>query len=220
MKTDKICAACGFGKLTSEFYQRLGNRDGLRGKCKSCCSLQSAAWRASNSEYKITSDKAYYQREAERLNRESRIRYANDPQYRQRKTAANKAWGDDNKGRISVKNKNWKQQNLEAARVARRQHYRDNKPSYVAAARAREKHIKRATPPWADLAEIEKFYVEADRLTRETGVKHYVDHFYPLRGEMMCGLHVEANLRVIPAAINLSKSNKVEEAVVAPLCCT
>jgi hypothetical protein len=104
-------------------------------------------------------------------------------------------------------------------RARRRKHYRDNKPSYVAAARAREKHIKRATPAWADLKAIEQFYVEADRLTKLTGVKNHVDHIYPLVSDVMCGLHVGLNLQVIPAAVNLRKSNKIAAEAGAPLCC-
>ena len=107
----------------------------------------------------------------------------------------------------------------EVVRAARRQHYRENKGRYVAQARAREALIKRATPPWADLKALEQFYIEAERLTRVTGIKHHVDHFYPLQGKTMCGLHVETNLQVLPAAINLRKSNRIKEEVGAPLCC-
>jgi hypothetical protein len=77
------------------------------------------------------------------------------------------------------------------------------------------KHIKQATPPWADLKKIEAIYAEAERLTEETGIPHHVDHFYPLRGKTMCGLHVEGNLQILHAVVNLRKSNRVDAGVVA-----
>ncbi len=52
---------------------------------------------------------------------------------------------------------------------------------------------------------------------RETGIKHHVDYFYPLQGKTMCGLHVETNLRVIPALDNLRKSNRIVEEAGAAL---
>jgi hypothetical protein len=64
-----------------------------------------------------------------------------------------------------------------------------------------------ATVPWADFAEIRKVYQEADRRTRETGVKHTVDHVIPLNHPRVCGLHVHSNMQVIPAAPNFSKGN-------------
>lgn len=43
--------------------------------------------------------------------------------------------------------------------------------------------------------------------TQATGVKHHVDHIIPLQSDVVCGLHVENNLRVIPATMNIRKSN-------------
>lgn len=67
--------------------------------------------------------------------------------------------------------------------------------------------LKRATPPWADLAEIRKLYREAKTLSLTTGVKHSVDHVIPLCGETVCGLHVHTNLRVCLHAENMRKGS-------------
>jgi hypothetical protein len=103
--------------------------------------------------------------------------------------------------------------NPERARARRRQDYRNHKVRYVAAARKREAEKLQRTPPWADLKKIEEFYALAARLTKETGIKHHVDHIYPLRGKTVSGLHVHTNLQVIPALDNLKKSNRIPEGV-------
>ncbi len=65
-----------------------------------------------------------------------------------------------------------------------------------------------AKPKWRDTKAIKAIYDEAKRLTKETGIPHHVDHYYPLQGVVCCGLHVHHNLRVIPASQNCSKSNE------------
>lgn len=65
-----------------------------------------------------------------------------------------------------------------------------------------------ASMPWADKEKIKGIYIECERLTRETGIRHEVDHIVPLRGKNVVGLHIESNLRVITAAENRNKSNK------------
>jgi hypothetical protein len=65
-----------------------------------------------------------------------------------------------------------------------------------------------ATPLWRDRGEIGKIYEEAKRLSIETGIKHQVDHIYPIQSKFACGLHVHHNLQILKKSQNLSKKNK------------
>lgn len=66
-----------------------------------------------------------------------------------------------------------------------------------------------ATPTWANLEAIERIYAEARCLTLKTGIQYEVDHFYPIRGKQVSGLHWEGNLQIITAEANKKKSNKL-----------
>lgn len=76
--------------------------------------------------------------------------------------------------------------------------YREQAASY----RARK---AQRTPVWSDRSVIRKIYKEAAR----RGL--VVDHFFPLFGKTVSGLHVPANLRLVPQKENDRKSNKHPE---------
>lgn len=94
---------------------------------------------------------------------------------------------------------------------ARQEKWRVSNPHAKAAQESKRRAVlKQRFPAWADTGAIAVFYQEAARLTAETGVPHEVDHFYPLKGKTVSGLHVETNLRVIPEHQNRTKYNKLE----------
>ena len=66
---------------------------------------------------------------------------------------------------------------------------------------------RRARPSWADRRALRGFWIESRVRTAATGVQHSVDHIVPLIRPLVCGLHVENNLRIIPLADNVRKSN-------------
>lgn len=104
----------------------------------------------------------------------------------------------------------WRESNREKVRKYCRDYAR-RYPERAAAKEAfRRAFIMQRTPKWADRKEIERVYERARAATELTGVAYHVDHEIPLRGRKVCGLHVAANLRVIPASDNHIKSNRFE----------
>jgi hypothetical protein len=68
-------------------------------------------------------------------------------------------------------------------------------------------HTK-ACPNWADKDTINKIYETANELTDKTGITYEVNHIVPVKHDLVCGLHVEYNLQIIPKTENKEKSNK------------
>lgn len=68
-----------------------------------------------------------------------------------------------------------------------------------------------ATPHWTDRNEIKRIYAKAKLMSARDGITYHVDHIVPIMGENVCGLHVPANLRIVPASKNMSKGNRFTE---------
>lgn len=90
--------------------------------------------------------------------------------------------------------------------------YRSNNPEKVHARRVnRRASLLQRTPVWFGefdyMVMIEAIDL-AKRREQSTGIKWHVDHMIPLQGCQASGLHCAQNLQVIPAALNLKKSNR------------
>ena len=120
--------------------------------------------------------------------------------------------------------KRYYERNREAviARAAARPHeevkhykhkYKEANPElYKALTSVRKRRHRSATPKWVTKEQklaMRALYLEAQRLTKLTGMRYVVDHIVPLINPEVCGLHVPWNLRVITQDDNLRKSNKL-----------
>lgn len=90
---------------------------------------------------------------------------------------------------------------IKRARVKTAQWKVDNKESYNAYLASRKRRVRKATPKWANLNEIQNFYKNCPK-------GYHVDHIIPLNGRIISGLHVMNNLQYLLAIDNLRKSNK------------
>lgn len=125
-----------------------------------------------------------------------------------RKGEAQRRWNEKNPDKIREAGERFDTNNRERRReITNAYHARKPWVSNSNCARWRAERL-RATPAWADLKAIREIYREAARRSKEDGVKYHVDHHYPLKGDNVCGLHVEGNLKIIPASENARKRNR------------
>lgn len=98
--------------------------------------------------------------------------------------------------------------NPQAAMAATLRWKKKNAPRWSETQMRRQIAVKQRHPQWADRNKILHVYEECARRTRETGVKHHVDHIIPLQGKSVSGLHVPSNLQILTASENVRKSNR------------
>lgn len=113
----------------------------------------------------------------------------------------------ENREELILKNKLWKANNKDKLR----EYNEKNRSSHNAALAKYRANKRNATPKWLttqDLLDINSIYKESHRLTKESGVVHCVDHFYPLKSDWVCGLHCPSNLQIITLSENSSKHNR------------
>lgn len=110
----------------------------------------------------------------------------------------------------------WRAANAERARNTYRQWAAAHRGIVNANVVRRDLSKRHATPRWADRLMMRAFYLEAARLTRETGIRHEVDHIVPIRSRLVCGLHVPANLQILTREANQKKGNHLHVVPYSP----
>lgn len=137
--------------------------------------------------------------------------YNAKPEVKERERIRQAARYAANKDAIQASRRAYYEQNEEAKKrftEYQKTYAKENKSKFNERTNKRRSARKNALPKWASRKAITKFYVLAEQKTRETGIKHVVDHIIPLQGKNVCGLHVESNLQVITQKENLQKFNK------------
>lgn len=226
----KICSKCGVEKPLPEFQWRK-DHNAPRADCKACCKIRAdayraahlgehsartrkwaqanpdraraatAAWRKANIERSRANARAW-QRAHPETARAYRLVHAAEIR------ARTKRWVAANREKARNYSREWARKNRVAERERSRKWYAANPQWSAAKTQWRQAQKLRATPCWANREEMQKFYAEAAQLTRATGIEWQVDHIVPLKSPLVSGLHVQNNLRVIPAAVNIAKSNR------------
>lgn len=198
----KTCSSCKQSKLTTYFNKQSKTKDGLHNYCRECSKAKFKAWVPPkkitvpcgykhcktcdailpHGEFIVNKDGAdgFYS-VCRHCCAERSATQRSCPEYRHRVKLLNQAYTRRNKDKANVKS---------AARRAAR---------------------VRATVDFGD-KEFEDLYLQEIynlAIIREaaTGVKWEVDHMAPLISEFVCGLHWSANLQLLTAFDNRSKSN-------------
>lgn len=162
-------------------------------------------WRAANKEKIAEQRRQYYRDHRQEILEKSAAYYAS------------------NRESVSSYRKEWAKKNSDVVRRIKLKHYEANKAKVIArsaewckknrgvmnaALAKRRAKQKLATPAWANQFFIDEVYRLAGLRTKLTGYTWHVDHIVPIKSKTVCGLHVEHNLRVVPAVVNQSKSNR------------
>jgi hypothetical protein len=190
------------------FNKNKRNKDGLGTECRPCANAYSKKYHDNNVERHKERMRERYRADPERISIEaSKWRLENPEKAR----AAKKAWAAANREKLNAASRaSWVKHHEK--NLARKKRYREQNPERGAEhVRARQTRKQKAMPMWADRSRILEIYRECKRISAETGIKHHVDHYFPLKSDVVCGLHVEHNLRIIPASENHSKGNKLPE---------
>lgn len=194
------------------------------------------AYREANREKQRAYMASYYAVNKERMSADAAARYRADPaSYKARAIK----WVKENPARRHEITDKWRKEHPEIYVASARRGYIKHRPKRIAECKeyrqnngpkmralnaawheknpeANAHHVGlrrtrklQAQPLWADVDAIRAIYKEAARLKKATGLAFHVDHVIPLKHPLVCGLHVHTNLRVIPAADNMSKGNRL-----------
>lgn len=197
-----VCRDC---KVSLDLTTNWSNHQ--RKVCDDCRRAYQSRYRATNAaklkaakaaDYKANG-KARREANLEKVREQSR-RHAQEARRRdpEKKRAINKASYERNKDKALAKAKLYREANHGAI---------------IARNAARKKHVRKATPQWADTELIRSLYEAVYWLNKgsemfDLNVTFHLDHEVPLRGKDVSGLHTEANLRIIEATANMSKGNR------------
>lgn len=152
----------------------------LRSDCIDCFNIRAKARYMATRDRQLESRKQNYKANKPRYNQQSAEWRANHPE---KMTEYKRNWKKRNKGKL---NADWMSRDLAK---------------------------RNATPAWLTKEhkkQMEEIYVIASDLSWLSEGGLHVDHIVPIRGKQVNGLHVPWNLQILPASVNIKKSNKVD----------
>lgn len=129
---------------------------------------------------------------------------------------ASRAWNIANKARSNATCLRYKKRKPHMHKVwvaANREHCNQymrewRKTHSITTPYAASEKYRKVTPKWANRFFLKEAYRLARLRTKMLGVAWEVDHIIPLNHPLVCGLHVETNIRVIPRFANRSRGNR------------
>jgi superfamily II helicase len=186
----KLCRVCSEEKQIEEFNRDRGNKDGHASICKSCSRASDIRRYSARREKQIAYLREYYKNNKDKLR------------------AAARRWYLMNQDRTKATRAAWLARNPEKRREIRQKWDRINQAQRNENTVRRRRLQLEAVPLWANKGVMRAIYAEAKRLSVETGIIHHVDHIVPISSPLVCGLHVENNLRAVPWRENVLKHNR------------
>ena len=214
-----------FGKVCSKHPELKGERNGSR-NCVGCAKTWADARYLRDAERIKKEASAHYAANKDRIKAQRKLARAAKSALLADERAAKK----QQRHEIAVENAKkyhekyipvWRAKNADKLReqgAVRMKAWRDvnttkvkqkaNSPEMQAYRALRRAKTRNATPGWANAFFIREAYALAKLREKVCGGKWHVDHIVPLKSKLVCGLHCESNLQVIPAKANVSKGNR------------
>ncbi|WP_157649560.1 hypothetical protein [Burkholderia ubonensis] len=209
MRKSPFCGKCGTEKVPLSSGELV---------CRPCANARNQAYKQRHAARVSAARADYRERNRATLRIKNREYHANNKD-------KDAAYYQANADRIKARVRAHREENKEELSAYFRRRWRED-PTYREACRARLRAWKKlhpdrvnadwnrrraqmmqAYPAWANDELIAEAYELARLRTIMTGIPWQVDHIVPLNSDLVCGLHCEANLQVIPKAANLAKSN-------------
>lgn len=189
----KRCTTCAVEKGLARFHNKKAARDGKAPQCKDCVRITNAKWKLANPDkVKATYNKWRIANLRQLALKKKGYRDASKRHALQLEAARRKRHVAAHPGAAALYGRKWQKENA----------------GHVNSYSAKRKALKlRATPAWANGFFIEEAYDLAQRRSKLTGIIWHVDHIVPLKSKLVCGLHTEHNLQVIPGVANIKKKN-------------
>lgn len=184
----KHCPTCGIVKPVSSFHQDSKTSDRCFYCCKSCANMQRRHRYLTTRERERDYAKEY-------AKRDPKSRAARQHRYYMATTGVLDKTSDAYQMRLQQA-RDWSRLNVAIMN---------------AKTRRRQLRLRTATLTDKHRDAIQRVYEHARDCSVITGEPYHVDHIIPINGETVCGLHVPWNLQILPAAINLRKSNKLAD---------
>lgn len=204
VETLKYCSKCDNHLPLSSFGKLKNSKDGFRHVCKEC----RKADYYSNRSKRLLEMKRYRDNNKEKI-AESKLKcvQAKREYYLEMK----RKYYSENKEMILEKARKYRELNKEAIKEQQRKSYKAAPEGWKMAAAQRRARLHKSTPSWlTDIHKenIKSYYKIASILERVHDIKYHVDHIVPLKGNLVCRLHVPWNLQIITAEENMSKGNR------------
>ena len=202
----KVCKKCGIEKSLDCFNRQKLGKFGVASRCKICTRQDTAEWAKNNREKLAKKLKNWRDANREHVRAESRRYYQEN---REKHIASVISWQKKNPESKLASGAIYRSKNQASLKEWRHK----NKGIVYDHSKNRTLKERSATPPWLSNEQkkiIKTIYAASRRISLCTGIMHNVDHIYPLNHDLLCGLHVPANLRIIPARINAMKKNNIE----------
>lgn len=195
---EKRCTKCQTVKPLTEFHQFKRSPDGRKSRCKTCNSADSVQWQQKNKDRYLARYAIWAETNRDKIRGNSR-------RWNERNRGVAYARQVSNLGReaVNAKSREWSAKNRTKSRAWKAAWKKNNPEAVAAMSSKRRAALLNAIPLWADSHAIIEIY----RQCRDKPGYH-VDHIVPLVSTLVCGLHCEANLQVIPAFENYSKNNR------------